>query len=170
MGPARSQAKAGASARRTGKFHPREAGASPIFPGRKALTGIRAGPQEGRGCPQAPWDTNRAPVPLFLSFSLVFGPSALSKMTRRKTSPQKKDSETVLPPTELQNLDYNSMSESHLRSTSIQLLVALEKSIKDSRDFMTAEFRSNQAEIKNQLNEIQSKLEVLTMRVNEVEE
>ena len=35
---------------------------------------------------------------------------------------------------------------------------------------MTAEFRSNQAEIKNQLNEMQSKQEVLTMRVNEVEE
>ena len=48
--------------------------------------------------------------------------------------------------------------------------MALEKSIKDSRDFMTAEFRSNQAEIKNQLNEMQSKLEVLMMRVNEVEE
>ena len=46
----------------------------------------------------------------------------------------------------------------------------MEKSIKESRDFMTAEFRSNQAEIKNQLNEMQSKLEVLTMRVNEVEE
>ena len=48
--------------------------------------------------------------------------------------------------------------------------MALEKSIKDSRDFRTAEFRSNQAEIKNQLNEIKSKLEVLTMRVNKVEE
>ena len=48
--------------------------------------------------------------------------------------------------------------------------MALEKSIKDSRDFMTAEFRANQAEIKNQLNEMQSKLEVLTTRVNEVEE
>ena len=35
---------------------------------------------------------------------------------------------------------------------------------------MTAEFRSNQAEIKNQLNEMQSKLEVVMMRVNEVEE
>ena len=89
-------------------------------------------------------------------------------MTRRKTSPQKKESETVLSPTELQN--YNSMSESQFRSTIIQLLVALEKSIKDSRDFMTAEFRANQAEIKNQLNEMQSKLEVLTTRVNEVEE
>ena len=82
----------------------------------------------------------------------------------------KKESGTVLSATELQNLDYNSMSESQFRSTIIKLLVALEKSIKDSRDFMTAEFRSNQAEIKNQLNEMQSKLEVLTMRVNEVEE
>ena len=92
-------------------------------------------------------------------------------MTRRKNSPQKKESETVLSATELQNLDYNSMSESQFRSTIIKLLVALEKkSIKDSRDFMTAEFRSNQAEIKNQLNEMQSKLEVLTMRVNKVEE
>ena len=62
------------------------------------------------------------------------------------------------------------MSESQFRSTIIQLLVALEKSIKESRDFMTAEFRSNQAEIKNQLNEMQSKLEVLMMRDNKVEE
>ena len=62
------------------------------------------------------------------------------------------------------------MSESQFRSTIIQLLVALEKSIKDSRDFMTAEFKSNQAESKNQMNEMQSKLEVLTMRVNKVEE
>ena len=62
------------------------------------------------------------------------------------------------------------MSESQFRSTIIKLLVAREKSIKDSRDFMNEEFRSNQAEIKNQLNEIQSKLEVLMMRVSEVEE
>ena len=62
------------------------------------------------------------------------------------------------------------MSESQFRSTIIKLLGAPEKSIKDSRDFMTAEFRSNQAEIKNQLNEMQSKLEVLTTRVNEEEE
>ena len=88
----------------------------------------------------------------------------------RKNSTQKKELETVLSATELQNLDYNLMSESQFRSTIIKLLVALEKNIKDSRDFRTAEFRSNQAEIKNQLNEMQSKLKVLTRRVNEVEE
>ena len=48
--------------------------------------------------------------------------------------------------------------------------MALEKSIKDSRDFITAELRSNQAKFKNRLNEIQSKLDVLIARVNEVEE
>ena len=48
--------------------------------------------------------------------------------------------------------------------------MTLEKRIKDSRDFFITELRSNQAKIKNQLNEMQSKLEVLTMRVNEVEE
>ena len=73
-------------------------------------------------------------------------------MTRKKNSPQKKELKTVLSATELQNLDYNSMSENQFRSTIIKLLVAQEESIKDSRDFMTAEFRSNQAEIKNQLN------------------
>ena len=61
------------------------------------------------------------------------------------------------------------MPERQFRSTIIKLLVALEKRIKDSRDFMTAEFRSNQDEIKNHLNGMQSKLKVLT-RVKEVKE
>ena len=71
-------------------------------------------------------------------------------MSRKKNSPQKKEAETVLSATELQNLYYNSMSESQFRSTIIKLLVTREKSIKESGDFMTAEFRSNQA--KNKIN------------------
>ena len=67
-------------------------------------------------------------------------------------------------------MDYNFMSESQFRSTIIKLPVALEKSIKDSRDFITEEFRSNKDKMKNKLNEIQSKLEVLTTSVNKVEE
>ena len=68
-------------------------------------------------------------------------------MTRRKNSPQKKESKTILSATELQNMDFNSMSESQFRNTITKLLVALEKSIKDSRDFIPAKLRSNQAEI-----------------------
>ena len=81
-------------------------------------------------------------------------------MTRRKNSPQKKESEIALSPKDLQNLYYNSVLESRITSIIIKLLVDLEKTLKDSRHFMTAEFRSNQAKIKNQLNEMQSKLEV----------
>ena len=57
---------------------------------------------------------------------LVFSHSALSEIAR-KNSPKKKESETVLSPTKLQNLDYNLMSESQFRSTIIKLPVALEK-------------------------------------------
>ena len=96
--------------------------------------------------------------------------SALDRVTRRKNSTQKKGQETVLSATELQNFDFNMMSEIQFRSTITKLLVALEKNIKDSRDFMTAELRSNLAEIKNRLYETQSKLDVLTARVNEMEE
>ena len=88
---------------------------------------------------------------------------------KEKLTPKKK-SEIVLSPTELQKLGKTSISERRCRSRKIMLLVALEKSMKDSRDFMPAEFRSNQAKIKNQLNEMQSKLDFITMRFNEVEE
>ena len=62
------------------------------------------------------------------------------------------------------------MSGIQFRSTIIKLLVILEKSVKDSRDVITTELRSSQAKINNRLNEIQSKQDVLTARVNEVEE
>ena len=48
--------------------------------------------------------------------------------------------------------------------------VALEKSIKESKDFITEELRYSQAENKNKLNEMQFRLDVQTARVNEVEE
>ena len=97
--------------------------------------------------------------------------SALNKMTRKKNSSQNKEPETILSATELQNLDLNAMSEIQFRSTIIKLLVALgKKSIKDSKDFVTAELRSNQVKIKNTLAERQSKLDALTAQVDEVEE
>ena len=39
------------------------------------------------------------------------------------------------------------------------------KSIKNSSDIMTAEFGSNEAKIKIQLNEMQTKLDILMMKV-----
>ena len=105
-----------------------------------------------------------------LDSACSYSQSALSKMTRRKNSPQKKELETVLSAKGLQNLDFNTMSETQFRNTIIKLLVALEKWIKDSRDIVTAELRSKQTEIKNRFNKMQSKLDVLTAKVNEVED
>ena len=78
--------------------------------------------------------------------------------------------EAILSATDLLNLDLNTMSEIQFRSTIINLLVALEKSIKDFRNSLTAELRSNQAKIKNTFTEMQSKLDALTARVMEMEE
>ena len=96
--------------------------------------------------------------------------STLEKMTRRKNSPQKKELEALLSGIELLNVDLNMMSKIQFRSKIIKLLVPLEKSIKDFRDSVPAELRSNQAKIKNTLTEMQSKLDTLTARVSEVEE
>ena len=49
-------------------------------------------------------------------------------------------------------MDLSKISEMEFRITSIKLLVGLEKSIKDSRDFLSAQLRSNQAEIKKYFN------------------
>ena len=62
------------------------------------------------------------------------------------------------------------MSHLEIRITIIKLLVGLEKSIEHSRESLSAEMRCNQAEIKNALTKMQSKLDVLTARVNEAEE
>ena len=67
------------------------------------------------------------------------------------------------------DMDLSSTSEIQFRGTIIKLLVALEKSIKDSRDSLTAELRSNQAKIKNTLTEMQSKLDAVTARVRETD-
>ena len=96
--------------------------------------------------------------------------STLDKMTRSKNSPQKKELEVILSAIDLLDVDLCSMSETQFRSTIIELLVVLEKSLKDSRDPFTAELRSNQAKIKNTLTEMQCKMDTLTTRVNEVEE
>ena len=89
-------------------------------------------------------------------------------MTRKRNSPQKNQKQYSLP----QNYRFGLQSDVRkpIQKHNYKPMVDLEKSIKDSRGFMTAVFRSNQAEIKNQLNEMQSKLEVLTTSVNVVEE
>ena len=63
-------------------------------------------------------------------------------MTRRKKSPHKKEPEVIFSATDLMDVDLSNMSEVQFRSTIIELLVALKKSIKHSRDALSAELRA----------------------------
>ena len=72
--------------------------------------------------------------------------------------------------TDLINVDISKMSELEFKIMIIKLLAGHEKSIKDTREVLSAEIKSNQAKIKNALTEMQCKLDALTARVNEAEE
>lgn len=91
-------------------------------------------------------------------------------MTRRRNSQQTKEPEVLLSATDLINMDISKMSGLEFRITTIKLLSVLEKSIKDPRESLSAEIKSNQAKIKNALNEMQSKMDALTLRANDAEE
>ena len=67
-------------------------------------------------------------------------------------------------------MDLSKMSEIKFSIKIIKLLVGLEKSLKDGKEPLSAEMRSNQAEIRNSLTEMQFKLDAPTARVNEAEQ
>ena len=71
-------------------------------------------------------------------------------MTRRDLQ-QKKEQEVILSATNLIDMDISKLSGLEFRIATMKLLAELEKSIKDTREFLSAEMKSNQAEIKNAL-------------------
>ena len=75
--------------------------------------------------------------------------SALNKIIGRKNSAKKKELDVIFSDTDL--MDLSKMSEIEFRIAIIKLPVGLEKSIKDSREFLTEEIRSNQSKIKDTL-------------------
>ena len=72
-------------------------------------------------------------------------------MTRKKNSQQKKEPDVIFSATDWMDMDLSKMSETEFRIAIIQLLAGLEKSIKDSRESLSVEMRSNQDKIKNTL-------------------
>jgi len=93
-------------------------------------------------------------------------------MTRWKKSPQKKEQEAVTTARDLINKDISKMSELEFRMTILKILAGLEKSMEGIRETLSGEIKelkSNQVEIKKAINEVQSKMEVLTARINETE-
>ena len=62
-------------------------------------------------------------------FSYISPQPPLTKMTRRRNTQQRKNSETVPSPLELLDMDINSMLEREFRVTIIQAMIRLEKTI-----------------------------------------
>ena len=80
----------------------------------------------------------------------------LSKMTKRKNSPQKNVQE-ITTANELIKNDLNNITESEFRIIVIKLITGLENSIKDSRESLATEIeglRNSQEELKNAINEL----------------
>ena len=104
----------------------------------------------------------RSPTPL----------QGLSKMTKRKNSPQKNVQE-ITTANELIKNDLNNITESEFRIIVIKLIAGLENSIKDSRESLATEIkglRNNQEELKNAINKLQNKMETTTAHIEEAGE
>ena len=96
-------------------------------------------------------------------------------MRKRNPLKQRKDNESVASATELTDMDINKLSEMEFRVTMVKTMCRLEtkiiyENINENIESLRVEMRANLAEIKNAMNQMQSKLDVLTARVNEVEE
>ena len=76
--------------------------------------------------------------------------------------------------TELMDRDITKLSEMEFRVTMVNMMCRLEKSINENIneniESLRAEIRTSLAEIKNAMNQMQSKLDALMARVNEAEE
>ena len=96
-------------------------------------------------------------------------------MMRRRSPPQqRKDNESVVSATEIIDMDVSKLSEMEFRVTMVKMMCRHEKciteNVNENIESLRVEMRANLAEIKNSMNQMQSKLEALTARVNEAEE
>ena len=81
-----------------------------------------------------------------------------------------KETETVASATELIDMDVTKFSEMDFRVTIVKMMYRLENNINENTESLRAEMRTNLVEIKISMNQMQSKLDALTARVNEAEE
>ena len=88
-------------------------------------------------------------------------------MTRRRNpAQQRKDNESVASATELMNMDITKLSEMEFRVTMVKMICRLEKNnkekIKENVESLRGEMRVTLEEIRNTMNQMQSKLDALT--------
>ena len=96
----------------------------------------------------------------------------LSKMTKRKNSPQKKLQEVAIANKPIKN-DLSNIAENEFKIIVIKLIAGLEKSIEDRRESITTEIkglRNSHEELKNAINELQNKMEATTAQIEEAKE
>ena len=72
--------------------------------------------------------------------------------------------------TELMDMDITKLSEMEFRVTMVKMMCRLENFFNKNIESLRAKIRKNLAEIKNDMKQVQSKLDALMARVNEAEE
>ena len=87
------------------------------------------------------------------TFSYTSPQPSLTKMARRRNTQQRKNSETVPSPSELLDMDINSMSEREFRLTIIQAMARLEETINDNMELIRAEVEAIREEVKYAIND-----------------
>ena len=93
-------------------------------------------------------------------------------MTRWRHSPQKKGQEGTTA-RDLHKADISNICEQEFRSADITLLARLEKSIEDTIETLAAkakDLKTSQGEIKSVKTEMQNRLDIITMRIEEAED
>ena len=92
-------------------------------------------------------------------------------MTRWKNSPPQREQEVVLTAQNLISMDRRKRLEREFRIMTIKIIAGLKRHSEDTRECLSGEIKqliSNQVEIKKaNLSEMQSKMKVLTARINE---
>ena len=92
-------------------------------------------------------------------------------MTRWKNSPPQREQEVVLTAQNLISMDRRKRLEREFRIMTIKIIAGLKRNTEDIRECLSGEIKqliSNQVEIKKaNLSEMQSKMKVLTARINE---
>ena len=92
-------------------------------------------------------------------------------MTRWKNSPPQREQEVVLTAWNLISMDRRKRLEREFRIMTIKIIAGLKRHSEDTRECLSGEIKqliSNQVEIKKaNLSEMQSKMKVLTARINE---
>ena len=76
----------------------------------------------------------------------------------------------MVSPADLMDMDISKISEMDFRAAIMMSITRLGKTISSNIDSLRAGMRSNQAKLKNVMNDIQSKLDAPTSRINKAEE